>query len=82
MQVGDAMSATTEPTPPTRVGGVIEVGRFEIDLEVAVVDGREWFCCPVGGKRCGRVLVDFGVMGLDCMAWHVQHVHFACLMGV
>ncbi|MEV4644679.1 hypothetical protein [Saccharopolyspora sp. NPDC049426] len=73
------MSAT-KPAKPARVGGVIRVGRWELELDVTVVDGRDWFCCPVGGSRCGRVLVDFGPMGLDCMTWHVQHVHFAYLV--
>lgn len=61
---------------------VIRVGAWEVELEIIAIDGRDWFCCPIQGARCGRVLVDFGAMGLDCMAWHVQHVHFAYLMGV
>ena len=53
----------------------IAVGGFMIDLELTVLDDREWWMCPVGGLRCGRVLVDLDTMGLDAMTCHVEIAH-------
>ncbi|SFT03572.1 hypothetical protein [Saccharopolyspora flava] len=46
-----------------------------MELEVVIVDDREWFACPVGGPHCGRSLVDSGRMGLDALDWHVRITH-------
>ncbi|GAB3676404.1 hypothetical protein GCM10027597_15810 [Saccharopolyspora tripterygii] len=47
----------------------------EVELEVVLIDQREWYVCPVRGERCGRVLVSLGSMGLDALDWHVRSAH-------
>lgn len=52
------------------------------EFEPTVIGGRVWLVCPFGGAKCGRVLADFGSMGLDAMEWHVQHVHYLQLIAL
>ena len=60
----------------------IDVGRYEIDLDVTAIDGRVWYVCPVRGESCGRVLADLGSMAVDSMAWHLQREHWYRRLGV
>ncbi|TDD92727.1 hypothetical protein E1202_01720 [Saccharopolyspora karakumensis] len=57
----------------------ISVGRWRLELGVAIIDGRTWWTCPVGGEDCGKVLADLGASAIDCMAWHVEHAHLRTL---
>ncbi|TWF93210.1 hypothetical protein [Saccharopolyspora dendranthemae] len=53
----------------------IATGGCLIELEVVVLDDRECWLCPVGGARCGRVLVDLGTTGLDALTFHTEIAH-------
>jgi len=53
----------------------LAIGGCSVELEVVLFDGREWWACPVSGAGCVRVLVDFGPMGVDALARHVEIAH-------
>ncbi len=59
----------------TTIATVVRFEVGEVELDVVLIDNREWYVCPVRGHRCGRVLVDLGAMGLDALDWHVRSAH-------